>query len=658
MSIEQKTINTIRVLSAEMIEKANSGHPGLPLGAAPMAFTLWGRSMNHNPKNPKWINRDRFILSAGHGSALLYSLLHLFDYGLTTEDIKNFRQLDSKTPGHPEYGHTVGVEVTTGPLGQGMANAVGMAMAEAHLAARFNKDGYNIIDHYTYVLAGDGCMMEGIGYEAASLAGSLGLGKLIVLYDSNSITIEGSTDLAFHEDVCKRFQAMGWETLEVEDGNDIEDIYEKIEEAKKNLSQPTLIKVTTEIGYGAPGKQGKASAHGEPLGEEELKAMKEAFNWTEEPFVVPEDVKEFMAQLIKKGIEANEEWNRMYEEYKEKYPELAKELEDWLELKLPMDYLESDEFWSFEKDMSTREASGTVINRIAEKLPNLIGGSADLAPSNKTYMKSREDFSKENYGGSNIRFGVREHAMAGVVNGMFLHGGLRAYCGTFFVFSDYMKHSMRLASLMNLPAIYVLTHDSIGVGEDGPTHQPIEQLAMFRSMPNFVVFRPADARETAAAWYTALTRKTGPTGLVLTRQNLPLLEGTGKDALKGAYILKKEKKDLDLILLATGSEVHLVLEAAKVLEEKGIGVRVVSMPSWEIFEEQSHEYKEEVLPSKVEKRLAVEAAASLGWHKYVGLKGKVIAMESFGASGPGNQLFEKFGFTVDNIVEKALELVE
>lgn len=658
MSIEQKTINTIRVLSAEMIEKANSGHPGLPLGAAPMAFTLWGRSMNHNPKNPKWINRDRFILSAGHGSALLYSLLHLFDYGLTTEDIKNFRQLDSKTPGHPEYGHTVGVEVTTGPLGQGMANAVGMAMAEAHLAARFNKDGYNIIDHYTYVLAGDGCMMEGIGYEAASLAGSLGLGKLIVLYDSNSITIEGSTDLAFHEDVCKRFQAMGWETLEVEDGNDIEDIYEKIEEAKKNLSQPTLIKITTEIGYGAPGKQGKASAHGEPLGEEELKAMKEAFNWTEEPFVVPEDVKEFMAQLIKKGIEANEEWNRMYEEYKEKYPELAKELEDWLELKLPMDYLESDEFWSFEKDMSTREASGTVINRIAEKLPNLIGGSADLAPSNKTYMKSREDFSKENYGGSNIRFGVREHAMAGVVNGMFLHGGLRAYCGTFFVFSDYMKHSMRLASLMNLPAIYVLTHDSIGVGEDGPTHQPIEQLAMFRSMPNFVVFRPADARETAAAWYTALTRKTGPTGLVLTRQNLPLLEGTGKDALKGAYILKKEKQDLDLILLATGSEVHLVLEAAKVLEEKGIGVRVVSMPSWEIFEEQSHEYKEEVLPSKVEKRLAVEAAASLGWHKYVGLKGKVIAMESFGASGPGNQLFEKFGFTVDNIVEKALELVE
>ncbi|NLY46601.1 MAG: transketolase [Tissierella sp.] len=657
MNIEQKTINTIRVLSAEMVEKAKSGHPGLPLGAAPMAYTLWGKTMNHNPKNPNWINRDRFVLSAGHGSALIYSLLHLFEYGLTSEDLENFRQFDSKTPGHPEYGHTVGVEVTTGPLGQGMANAVGMAMAEAHLAAHFNKEDNNLVDHYTYVIAGDGCMMEGIGYEATSLAGSLGLGKLIVLYDSNSITIEGSTDLAFREDVSKRFEAFGWETLEVKDGNDIEDILSKIELAKKNLSQPTLIKITTEIGYGSPSKQGKNSAHGEPLGAEDMKGMKEFFNWSDEPFIVPEDVREYMSELVNKGKESNDEWNKKFEEYKKNYPELAEEFEAWTSLELPMDYLESEEFWGFEKDIATREASGILINRLAEKLPNLIGGSADLAPSNKTYMNTREDFSVENYKGSNIRFGVREHGMGGILNGMYLHGGLRPYGGTFFIFSDYMKHSMRLASLMNLPITYVLTHDSIGVGEDGPTHQPIEQLAMFRSMPNFVMFRPADARETAAAWYTALTRTSGPTGLALTRQALPLLDGSGKDALKGGYVIKKEKANLDMILIGTGSEVQLVYEASKVLEEKGIGVRVVSMPSWELFEEQSDEYKEEVLPSNITKRLAVEAGSSLGWHKYVGMNGKIISMESFGASAPANLLFEKFGFTVENVVEKALELM-
>ncbi|MDR7870434.1 MAG: transketolase [Tissierellaceae bacterium] len=657
MNIEQKTINAIRVLSAEAIEKAKSGHPGLPLGAAPMAYTLWGRVMNHNPKNPNWINRDRFVLSAGHGSALIYSLLHLFEYGLTSDDLKNFRQLDSKTPGHPEYGHTVGVEVTTGPLGQGLANAVGMAIAETHLAAHFNKEDSNIIDHYTYVIAGDGCMMEGIGYEAASLAGSLGLGKLIVLYDSNSITIEGSTDLAFREDVSKRFDAFGWQTLEVKDGNDIEDIFSKIELAKKNLSQPTLIKITTEIGYGSPSKQGKNSAHGEPLGAEDMKGMKEFFNWSDEPFVVPQDVREYMSELVNKGIEQNEEWNKKLDEYKAKYPELAKEFKSWMDLELPMDYLESEEFWGFEKNVSTREASGILINRIADKVPNLIGGSADLAPSNKTYMNKREDYSVENYKGSNMRFGVREHGMGGILNGMYLHGGLRPYGGTFFIFSDYMKHSMRLASLMNLPVAYVLTHDSIGVGEDGPTHQPIEQLAMFRSMPNFVMFRPCDARETAAGWYTALTRMTGPTGLALSRQTLPLLEGSGKDALKGGYVIKKEKGNLDMILIGTGSEVQLVYEASKVLEEKGIGVRVVSMPSWDLFEEQSDEYKEEVLPMNVTKRLAVEAGSPLGWHKYVGLHGKVIAMEGFGASAPGNLLFEKFGFTVENVVEKALEMM-
>lgn len=573
------------------------------------------------------------------------------------EDLKNFRQFESKTPGHPEYGHTTGVEVTTGPLGQGISNAVGMAMAEAHLAAHFNREDAKIIDHYTYVIAGDGDMMEGIGYEATSLAGTLGLGKLIVLYDSNSITIEGKTDLAFREDVAKRFKAQGWEVLEVEDGNDIDDIYEKIQMAKKNLSQPSLIKITTEIGYGSPSKQGKNSAHGEPLGVEDLKGMKKFFGWTEEDFVVPKEVREHMARLVAQGEEKYQDWNNRYEEYKKRYPELAREFEDWMNLKLPSEYIESDEFWGFDKDLSTREASGVLINRLSAKVPNLFGGSADLAPSNKTMMNDREDFSKENYKGSNIRFGIREHAMAAILNGLSLHGGVRPYGGTFFVFSDYMKPSMRLSALMNLPVTYVLTHDSIGVGEDGPTHQPIEQLAMLRAIPNFVIFRPADARETAAGWYTALTRENGPTGLALTRQGLPLLEGTGKDALKGGYVVKREKDKLDMILIGTGSELQLVYEASKVLEEKGIGVRVVSMPSWQLFEEQSKEYREEVLPRNVHKRLAVEAGSSLGWHKYVGIDGSIISMDSFGASGPAKELFKKFGFTVENVVEEALKLL-
>lgn len=657
MSIDQLTINTIRVLSADAIQRANSGHPGLPLGAAPMAYTLWGKVMNHNPKEPKWINRDRFILSAGHGSAMLYSLLHLFEYGLSIEDLKNFRQLDSKTPGHPEYGHTTGVEVTTGPLGQGISNAVGMAMAEAHLAAHFNREDYNIVDHYTYVIAGDGDMMEGIGYEATSLAGTLGLGKLIVLYDSNSITIEGSTDLAFKEDVAKRFEAQGWETFEVEDGNDIDAIYEKIQLAKKNLSQPSLIKITTEIGYGSPSNQGKNSAHGSPLGADDIKGMKEFFNWKEEDFVVPKEVREHLSKLVSEGENRYQDWNNKYREYKEKYPELAREFESWIGLELPSEYIESDEFWKFDKDLSTREASGVLINRLAANVPNLFGGSADLAPSNKTMMNDRKDFSKENYEGSNVRFGIREHAMAAILNGLSLHGGIRPYGGTFFVFSDYMKPSMRLSALMNLPVTYVLTHDSIGVGEDGPTHQPIEQLAMLRAIPNFVIFRPADARETAAGWYTALTRQTGPTGLALTRQTLPLLEGTGKEALKGGYVVKKEKDKLDMILIGTGSELQLAYEASKILEEKGIGVRVVSMPSWQLFEEQTEEYKETVLPKSIDKRLAVEAGSSLGWHKYVGIDGKIISMDNFGASGPADELFKKFGFTVEHVVEEALKLM-
>ncbi|MDD2447407.1 MAG: transketolase, partial [Tissierellia bacterium] len=593
MNIDQLTIDTIRVLSAEMVEKAKSGHPGLPLGAAPMAHTLWSKVMKHNPKNPDWVNRDRFILSAGHGSALIYSLLHLYGYGLTNDDLKNFRQLGSKTPGHPEYGHTLGIEATTGPLGQGIAMGLGMAMAEAHMRAKFNTEEMDIIDHYTYVLSGDGCLMEGISNEAASLAGSLGLGKLIVLYDSNSITIEGSTDLAFKENVRGRFEALGWETILVEDGNDILRIEEAINLAKENVNKPTLIEIRTEIGYGTS-KQGNSSAHGEPLGSEAMTDMKNRMKWDNDHFHVPQEVSDYMEQIIEKGKEEEDNWNSKLDRYRGKYPDLTKEFESWLNLELPLDYIESDEFWSFDKSVSTREASGILINRIAEKVPNLIGGSADLAPSNKTNMKNRESLSSENYSGSNIHFGVREHAMAAALNGMALHGGLRPYGGTFFIFTDYMKPAMRLSSLMKLPVTYVLTHDSIGVGEDGPTHQPIEQLAIFRAQPNFIEYRPADAIETAAGWYIALTRKETPVGLVLTRQNLPLLEGTGKAALKGGYILKKENKELDIILIATGSEVQLAVEAAKKIEENNIGVRVVSMPSFELFEEQSYEYKEEV----------------------------------------------------------------
>ncbi len=654
MNIDDLTIKTIRMLSVEQVEQAKSGHPGLPLGAAPMAYTLWSKVMKHNPKNPQWINRDRFILSAGHGSALLYSLLHLFEYGLSLDELKRFRQLDSKTPGHPEYGHTIGVEATTGPLGQGIANGVGMAMAEAHLAHKFNTEDIKLIDHYTYILSGDGCLMEGVSNEAVSLAGSLGLDKLIVLYDSNSITIEGGTDLAFHESVRGRFEALGWATLLVEDGNNIDEIQKAIGKAKK-CYKPTLIEIRTEIGYGTL-RQGKSSAHGEPLGDENMDVLKKNLSWDNDKFFVSDEVREYMKDLITRGEDEESLWNEKYSLYKTKYPELAKEFESWINMELPMDYLDSEEFWSFGKDVATREASGIIINRLSEKIGNLFGGSADLAPSNKTNMKNRESFSSKNYGGSNIHFGVREHGMGAALNGMMLHGGLRPYGGTFFIFSDYMKPSMRLASLMNLPVTYILTHDSIGVGEDGPTHQPIEQLAVFRAQPNFITFRPADAVETAAGWYTALTRKTTPVGLVLTRQNLPILDGSGKDALKGGYIIKREKDKLDIILIGSGSEVQLAYEASKALEEKGIGARVVSMPSMELFEEQTEEYKNEVLPKNIRKRVAVEAGSSFGWHKYTGFEGKVISIDSFGASAPANQLFKKFNLTVENVVNTALEL--
>ena len=657
--IEMKSVNTIRILSAEMVEKAKSGHPGKPMGAAPMAYALWARQMKHNPTNPNWVDRDRFILSAGHASALLYSLLHLFGYDLPMEEIKQFRQWGSKTPGHPEYGHTVGVETTTGPLGQGFATAVGMALAEAHLAAKFNKPGYDVVDHYTYVLAGDGCMMEGITAEAASLAGTLELDKLIVLYDSNSITIEGETNIAFREDVGKRFEAHGWQVLKVEDGNDIDAISNAIEEAKAEKKKPSLIVITTEIGYGAPAKQGKASAHGEPLGEENLKAAKEFLGWDyEEEFFVPQEVREHMDSLKEKGIQAEKAWQEKWEAYAKEYPDLAKEWELWHSDELPVDLINNEDFWKFEGGDATRSSSGKVINRLAKVLPNLIGGSADLAPSTKTLMDDRGSFSAENRTGSNLHFGVREHAMAAMANGMALHGGLTPYVSTFFVFSDYMKPAMRLSALMGLPVVYVLTHDSIGVGEDGPTHEPIEHLAAARSIPNFTVFRPADPKETAAGWYAALTRKNSPTALVLSRQNLPLYEETGKEALKGAYILlDSEKETPDIILMASGSEVELVYKAHGILKEKGIDARVVSMPSFEIFEEQPEEYKEKVLPKAVRARLAVEAASSFGWHKYVGIDGDTITIDHFGASAPGKVLFEKFGFTVENVVEKAEKLV-
>jgi transketolase len=654
MDIDNLAINTIRILSAEAIQKAKSGHPGLPMGCAPMAYTLWSKHLKHNPNNSKWKDRDRFVLSAGHGSMLLYSLLNIFGYGVSVEDIKNFRQFKSKTPGHPEYGWTDGVETTTGPLGQGVGIAVGMAIAESHLANKFNKDDYKVVDHYTYALVGDGCLMEGVSGEASSLAGTLGVGKLIVLYDSNNISIEGSTDIAFRENVALRYEAYGWQVLQVDDGTNIKKLDAAIKEAKSEINKPTIIIVKNIIGYGCPPKQGKASAHGEPLGEENLKLTKDTLNWNYEPFTVPEEVKMYTKEFKARAQKEEDKWNNMFDKYKKEYPQLAKEWDVWFSEKTAVDLFKNEDFWKFDKAMATRQSSGILINKLAKLIPNLIGGSADLAPSNKTYMDGRKDFSAEDRSGANMHFGVREHAMAAIANGMYLHGGLKVFVSTFFVFSDYMKGAMRLSAIMKLPVIYVLTHDSIGVGEDGPTHEPIEQLAALRSIPNMTVFRPADSNETAAAWYSALNTKNGPTALVLTRQTLPLYENSDKNALKGAYILKdsKDKENPDVILMASGSEVELILNAAKELEGENIDARVVSIPSFEIFEEQSEEYKNSVLPKKVRARVAVEAASPFGWHKYVGLDGEIIGMETFGASGKAEVLFKEFGFTLENVVEK------
>lgn len=653
MNIDMKSVNAIRVLSADAIQKANSGHPGLPLGSAAMAYELWAKHMKHNPADPNWANRDRFILSGGHGSALLYSLLHLFGYGLTIDDMKNFRQLGSKTPGHPEYGHTVGVEATTGPLGAGMAMAVGMAMAENHLAAKFNKEGYPVVDHYTFVLGGDGCMMEGISYEAFSLAGSLGLGKLIVLYDSNNISIEGNTNIAFRENVQERFRAFGFQTLLVKDGNDLEEIGKAIEEAKADTTRPTMIEVKTKIGFGCPAKEGKASAHGEPLGAENVAALRKNLGWDiEESFVIPQDVYDNYKKIAEANAKEEEAWNAMFADYAQKYPEMKELWDTYHDKKRAEKLWDNAEFWKVpEKAEATRSLSGKLINIMKEELPNMFGGAADLAPSTKTYMADMGDYSKENPSGNNIHFGIRELAMAAIGNGIALHGGLRPFVSTFFVFSDYVKPMARLSALMGLPLTYVLTHDSIGVGEDGPTHEPIEQLAMFRAMPNFTVYRPADTTETAAAWYYAATSEKTPTALVLSRQNLPQLEGSGREALKGGYVVAKETKAVpDAIVIASGSEVQLGIEAKKILAEEGVDIRVVSMPSMDVFEQQSQEYKEEILPKNVRARVAVEALSGFGWDKYTGLDGEIISMKSFGASAPGNLLFEHFGITTEAVV--------
>ena len=659
-NIDTMSVNAIRVLSADAIQKAKSGHPGLPLGCASVAYELWAKHLKHNPKDPDWKDRDRFILSGGHGSMLLYSLLHLFGYGdLKKEDLMQFRQWGSLTPGHPEYRHTVGVEATTGPLGAGMGMAVGMAIAERHMASVFNKEGYPVVDHYTYALGGDGCMMEGISSEAFSLAGTLKLSKLIIFYDSNSISIEGSTDIAFTENVQKRMEAFGFQTITVEDGNNLEEIGKAIEAAKADTKRPSFITVKTQIGFGCPAKQGKASAHGEPLGDDNIKAMKENLGWpSEEPFFVPEEVYDHYKEIVEGLQPAEDAWNKMFAEYCEKYPEMKELWDTYYDENLAEKVCDDADFWAYDdKADATRNLSGKMINRIKDRMPNVIGGAADLSPSTKTYMKDEGDFSAENYAGRNMHFGVRELAMTAIGNGIMLHGGLRAFVSTFFVFSDYTKPMARLSSIMGVPLTFVFTHDSIGVGEDGPTHEPIEQLAMWRAMPNFHMFRPADATETAAAWYSAITSKRTPTALALTRQNLPQIEGTSREALKGGYIVQDSKKAVpDAIIIASGSELSLAVEAKKVLAEDGIDVRVVSMPCMDLFEEQSAEYKESVLPKAVRKRVAVEALSDFGWGRYVGLDGACVTMTGFGASGPAAQLFEHFGFTAEHVAEVACSL--
>jgi transketolase len=660
--LDQLCVNTIRVLAAECVQKANSGHPGMPMGAAAMAYVLWTRFLRHNPKNPVWPNRDRFVLSAGHGSMLLYSLLYLTGYDLSLEDLKDFRQWESKTPGHPEYGITPGVETTTGPLGQGFANGVGMAIAERYLAARFNRPGKPILDHYTYGIVSDGDLMEGVSHEAASLAGHLGLGRLIYLYDDNHISIAGSTDLAFTENRAARFEAYGWHVQVVDEGNNLGDIEQAISAAREEIGRPSLIAVRTHIGFGSPNKQDTASAHGEPLGEEELRRTKETLDWPAEPqFLVPDDALAHFRKARERGIEQQNQWQAVFESYASEHPELAEKWRQWMNKELPRDWAEAlPHFPADPKGMATRVASGTVLNALAEKVGNLFGGSADLEPSNKTLIKDELDFQRGQGQGRNLRFGVREHAMGSILNGMALHGGIIPYGGTFLIFSDYMRPAIRLAALMGLQVIYVFTHDSIGLGEDGPTHQPIEQLASLRAIPNATVIRPCDANETTEAWKYAIQHRDGPVVLALTRQGIPVIDRTvlapAAGLLRGAYTLYETPSKMALVLLvASGSEVSVALEAANQLEDRDVPVRVVSMPSWELFEKQAEGYKREVFPPEIARKIAIEAGVSQGWERYVGSSGTVIGLNHFGASAPSKTLFAEFGITSDALVRAALE---
>lgn len=659
---DQLAVHMIRTLSIDAVEQANSGHPGMPMGAAAMAYVMWTRMMRHNPANPHWLNRDRFVLSAGHGSMLLYSLLHLSGYDLPMEELKRFRQWGSAAPGHPEYGDTPGVETTTGPLGQGFANAVGFAMAERFLAETYNKPDYTIIDHHTYCIVGDGDLMEGITAEAASLAGHLKLDRLIVLYDSNDISLDGETDKSFTEDVAARFRAYDWHVIRVEEGNDLEAIHDALQKAKAHKGQPTLIEVKTEIGYGSPNRQGTSAAHGAPLGPEEVELTKKYYKWEHPPFHVPQEALDAFRIVRETGEQAEREWEDTFKAYEKAYPKEANELKkalagEWLD-----GWEEALPTYEVGDRPATRNVSADVLNAVAKFTPTLLGGAADLASSNKTMLNDYGTFSADDYSGRNIWYGVREHAMGGIMNGLALHGGVRPYAGTFLVFSDYLRHSIRLAALMDQPVIYVFTHDSIGVGEDGPTHQPIEHLAALRSIPNLTVLRPCDANETVAAYRYVLRQKRGPVVLVFSRQGLPVLEETAAHAWngveKGAYILKEAPNGKpEAILIATGSEVQLAVGAQRKLAEEGIHVRVVSMPSWELFEQQEKAYRESVLPPSVTKRLAVEAASPMGWERYVGWEGDVLGIDRFGASAPGEKLMEEFGFTTDNVVERLKRLL-
>lgn len=662
--IHKKCVNTIRTLSMDAIQKANSGHPGAPMGLAGAAYALWVTIMKHNPGNPEWFNRDRFVLSCGHASMLLYSILHLTGYDLTLDDLKNFRQWGSKTPGHPEFGYTPGVETTTGPLGQGFTNAVGMALAERHLASMYNRSGFNIVDHYTYVMCGDGDLMEGITSEAASFAGHMGLSKLICIYDDNKITIEGTTDITFSEDVAARFRAYNWHVQEIKDGNDLSAIYDAVIRAKEEDSKPSIICLKTHIAFGSPNKQDSPDAHGAPLGEEEIKLTKQNLGWPDsESFLIPEDSAKVFSACIEKGSESESIWNSTFKAYKEKYPSLADSFlkimnntfDDEWEKQLPV-------FSASDSPIATRAASGKVLNAIAEFIPNLIGGSADLAPSNKTVINSSHDFQKDSYDGRNIRFGVREHAMAGILSGIALHGGLIPYGGTFLVFADYMRPSIRLAALMKQPVKYVFTHDSIAVGEDGPTHQPIEHLAGLRSIPGLVVIRPCDANETSEAWKKAIKLTDRPVALILSRQKLPVIDrsryGAAEELSNGAYIIFDSEGTPDIIIIATGSEVHIALSAGEELIKAGIRTRIVNMPSVELFKETPEEYRNQILPPAVKKRIIVEAGIPMGWESFAGENGIIIGISGFGASAPGGTVMEKYGFKTENIVEKAMELMK